>query len=1102
MQVFSVLHSSLSPLPSTSLFKIHKIFIVLFLFSLSEFVIIHKANSQSQFSIYTSVDNVHPHGFCDIITFTIGIINTGSASSFSGKIEFYNNQWQVIDYSNLPNSIPDIDSDPFGISYINFSFSLSADSHIEYTYQLIANAYSNNGVQFTRNHMTRDANNSSVYDDRYIAAYPYKEIPWPGYSSIHASDLLDDYANGGFLTLIPLDPAPGNDYYACNDAYSQSLYVKDQLIFDIPEYCIYNGQNTGGIIVEAGGQIIIQNGANLLIDGQTIRSCHQMWKGFYVEQGGTLTLSDCVIENAQYGIEAERGASINLTNTVFLNNYIGLYIPSSSEPLDPDHPEDSYVVTKLTNNLFIGEGEMLPPYDGQTPDPATKPFAGIVLSDVSSFEVEGFVYSGNGGYSNYFENLANGVIATNSVLYVGDVFFKNIEYDPSYPNFPQGHGILVNRGIHTEINGNTIGTFSGYNEHFDHVTTAIQSTLGSINVNGMVMESVGTGISIDQAKNKRMEILSNTISGTDKGILLDHCFQPFNTHPSSSGGGLVAYNSIDISGNGDESSCIEMNDFPIPTWWNITHNYLTIGDGKYGIINRAGEDVKIHNNTINADFVTEDDKCSIYLEGSKKAQVTCNNLLGDADFEEHNFHESDGISFQGANGFDISCNEISGYRYGIRASSDNSGGSLLRGNNIGSQWDGLLLGITGVIGSQPPDPDNDKFHGNIWSGTYYDFDAVHNGPADIVLKSKIYYDKNDNAQFEPLKIDAVAKWFYNEPGESFICENEDICPEGIGGFQDNPTDWDSLDVALAAGNLGYPYFDNPISWAGRLFAYRRLHDSGITLPSSLSSFLSSQENLNIGKFSNAYDSLHAAIRFNGALSSIYNDFPNDVSRIFYEIRYLDSLITEETYDRDSLSELIRARNDSIFYLLYDYHVSDSIVHEQITERIDNASDYISSIVPDSSWEENLQFTLLEFLHLAMTDTLLSSTDLYNLALNCPDRYCDPVYHARSLIREDSTINYYPDDDLCDYIAPRSLGTNSFEIVSAFPNPATNFVSVNSSLQGQKIEVFDINGHLITLVFSTNLQITTFNISVLPTGIYFIRIFDKRNEMQILKFAKI
>src|SRR5690606_27254853 len=99
-----------------------------------------------------------------------------------------------------------------------------------------------------------------------------------------------------------------------------------------------------------------------------------------------------------------------------------------------------------------------------------------------------------------------------------------------------------------------------------------------------------------------------------------------------------------------------------------------------------------------------------------------------------------------------------------------------------------------------------------------------------------------------------------ETGVLFGCGTSSACPDGIGSMEDF-AGWDSLDYKLMGGDLGFPHYDRTLSWMGRFHSYKRLVDAPSTLgwPGLITDFLSTHAGLNIGKFSNAYDSLYQAL---------------------------------------------------------------------------------------------------------------------------------------------------------------------------------------------------------------------------------------------------
>lgn len=1047
---------------------------------------------RSQVVVTATTDNPHPHGYCDIVTITIGIKNLVATGNFTGRIEYNSYDIVIVDDSDLPSIYLD-DTDPTQVFLYFDAGNIPYNTFKYFEYKVKINDY--HAFSYNTKNRAYPTASPTNYGQEYLdLSGSISHSPIFGVS--YASEIMDEVATLNLiLSLLPVTPLPGqSNLYACNPATKQSIYIDNLLIFDIPTYCFYNNGGSGGIAFGNGAQIRVESGSSLSIDNMTLASCDKMWKGIYVEKGGQLFLNNCQIVNAQYGIQAERGSKVWANGTIFQDNYVGLYVSPFQYAADPNHPEDSYVnIENFCANTFIGSGSLLPPYTGQIPTPGDLPFAGIEVNYLSSFVLPGTT-SGGSSSANAFENLSNGIIARNTSLCVGDAYFKDIEYDPQLFLKTQGYGIYILDGKYSKIEGNTQGFFPPYYSfHFENCDVGIYNSKGAIDVIGMTMNNVKEGIHVTNVKNGKIYIQDNTIYGSGKGILLHHCV------PSKEG--KIQYNTIDINGDGELASCIEMNDYPIPTHWNVAHNEIVLHDGKYAIINRSGDETIIMNNTISVDPYTEDDANGIFLDGTKHAIVTCNAIDGDIEPEEENYHLSNGIFFQGANSFNISCNEVSNFRFGIHASSMNSGGSLLRGNTIGEQWDGLFLGSSAVIGSQPPNPDADKFPANIWIANpsdYYDFAAVHAGTAEIVALSPIYYDYNDNALFLPPSIDASAKWFYRDSGEPFLCEEDPTCPEGIGNLVPS---WDSLDIKLIAGDLGFSNFDRPLSWMGRFYTYRRLHNlPNITTPTAITTFLSNQQSLNIGKFSNSFDSLHYALKYYGSLESVLEQFPSNLSRIFTRINYLDSLLYTGRFNRDSISEIITERYDSIFLYERNFLMKDSIINSKLSVKIENAIDYIEAISPDSSWQEMLQFTLLEYLHLAKTDTLLSSTDLYDLALSCPDRYGDPVYHARSLIRVDSTINYFDDDNLCSYISPRSVSQEVHPLSSLFPNPADNYINITAIHEILHLQVFTVSGISIPVTSQISGNAAIVDVSNIPSGIYYIRSIGKFGNMEVFKFS--
>ena len=84
----------------------------------------------------------------------------------------------------------------------------------------------------------------------------------------------------------------------------------------------------------------------------------------------------------------------------------------------------------------------------------------------------------------------------------------------------------------------------------------------------------------------------------------------------------------------------------------------------------------------------------------------------------------------------------------------------------------------------------------------------------------------------------------------------------------------------------------------------------------------------------------------------------------------------------------------------------------------------------------------------------------------------------------------------------STDTFSFESIQLFPNPTENTIQFkNMDAQNFKhIDVFDVTGKVLLL--ETNITKNQISIAKLTTGIYFIRVFLKNNQVVTKKFIKI
>lgn len=98
----------------------------------------------------------------------------------------------------------------------------------------------------------------------------------------------------------------------------------------------------------------------------------------------------------------------------------------------------------------------------------------------------------------------------------------------------------------------------------------------------------------------------------------------------------------------------------------------------------------------------------------------------------------------------------------------------------------------------------------------------------------------------------------------------------------------------------------------------------------------------------------------------------------------------------------------------------------------------------------------------------------------------------------NTPLYFCVDDFSYKILQDNIKSQKFDIVKVYPNPASNFVSINSS--ADKILIYSIDGQLIRIVedYSANQFI---DVNDLGQGTYILKIYSNK-EVKIGKFVKL
>src|SRR5690606_14210141 len=159
-----------------------------------------------QFILSATHSGISPEAYCEVVTVKLTITNLGATSAFTGDIRFRPYDWQIVDYSAVPNAT--VDFDPQAVfHHIYFTtHTLGTDEKYEIYYDILSKAH--HDADFKLDHfVTRSANQATLLSDPQFLPIQHSPIPYPGYTSIHVSDILDDYDGGGGPGILS-PPAP------------------------------------------------------------------------------------------------------------------------------------------------------------------------------------------------------------------------------------------------------------------------------------------------------------------------------------------------------------------------------------------------------------------------------------------------------------------------------------------------------------------------------------------------------------------------------------------------------------------------------------------------------------------------------------------------------------------------------------------------------------------------------------------------------------------------------------------------------------------------------------------------------------------------------
>ncbi|NUQ26891.1 MAG: hypothetical protein HUU34_23350, partial [Saprospiraceae bacterium] len=598
----------------------------------------------------------------------------------------------------------------------------------------------------------------------------------------------------------------------------------------------YNFKPGSVIQMGADAKIVVKGGA-LQLNGVKILSCTDLWDRISVEDGASIQVVECLIQDAKYAIEAKDGASLDIQLSIFRNNHIGIYTPALTNP----YLTQTVDMIQCYGNVFETTGGGLKsPFEGQ------KGLAGIWLSNQNAM-----VIGLEDAVPNYFRNLQNGIAAFYSNVAVQNSVFIDIKETTTTP-LPvfSGMGIyaLSNPYVSRSLTVEGLGKFGP--SVFAGCTVGVFAQSTHATVENCNMVDTRQGIAVSGSRLRRVKALQNNISASEFGIGL---FQNTPFKATIGNNHITAHDPVSGQAIGIR---VEENPYGVAnySYYWLKNNMVVMDKAREGIRLQGGRYVHAFMNTV--EMVQDRNQDGMYLAGSADAWVRCNAVSGMSGSAMSQM--SRGIFGIGNPSTLINCNSTDLTRFGLLfdGMGDND---AVKGNMMYTHAVGLQVFPNGAIGIQ-------NQNGNQWYGP---------------LLSQFIVDANASSgqayDFLP-EWEAEGQWFddidvANEDIYSCITTSENECAEFITFSGNFKTQIDEADHALTSGVFVSQDYSEALTWTGRRHLYRRIDEFTIVpeTGSPAEGFVYAAGNNAIGDFSSVESNLRELLKPNASReASIYN----------------------------------------------------------------------------------------------------------------------------------------------------------------------------------------------------------------------------------------
>lgn len=840
-------------------------------------------------------------------------------------------------------------------------------------------------------------------------------------------------------------------------------------------------------VMGEGTRITVNPNNLFLTRGCTFRSCDQMWKGILVEDGAKYYTSNDYysitrnkIKDAEFGVTALPGSTIDIYNTDFINNYIGFLAAF----LDVDL--DNFNVIRFSNNIFSGTGKLKNKYNGQTTTPNIWPYCGVQLINIPYLNIR----------QSTFNDMANGIVSNNSSMMLNGCSLYRL--NKNYYNI-FGNGIYAN-GKYNRI-------YADSTTKFKNMTFGILANGMQFLTKSMSFDSVNTGISATLLDKSIFEVEQSTFTN------IKYCgIYGFRYGKVKS---KIKDNTITIKypygdNNSDKAGILLFSRTNTQGGWLVKNNTINVNNATVGIGLGLGYLDSLINNKIY--FNKELPRYrGIYTYGASNAFIEKNIVRSSTPTLNL---ENVGYFSSGLNNSRLLCNRADSLGKGIEMNAVNNL-TFLTTNILNKDGQKALYYERGtIIGAQ-------ILQGNDWqnaSEAYnnsIDFANSSSNDINSILTAQQYQTNGHSpAWWYPfpgidLPNDVTVDWFMGVEDVEASCTNPPTVanPSATEEYEKKRQ---ATEIIGINGSNGNPLWNENTKWSAQSRLFDLLHETpnAFGYDEGLNSFMTASNANELGAYANIRRWANAPPTVSEAAFST-NQANTDAT--IQSLQQLDAQQLSLSEPDTNLMQQQRAELQNLAnlnaQLLNQMASAQSQVHSEGVGKLSQNNGLVASSTAQQN-EKELNRVLLT--QITTNNPSLDSSQLMtvvNIAAQCPITGGDAVYRARTIVATLFPTVVYNDAVICgtSVAIPRNENvkiTEDLDELIIVPNPSQGKFEVKNLYiqEPTHLQIYSLTGHLIydKMIHSntTNVMIDDYN---LDSGVYII--YQKLNDKN-LKFSKL